>query len=249
MDSGYYAACAGLRSRAQALELMAGNLANTQTSGYRAENTTFRSILAAKTPASLPALNRAVNDFGVLGNSTLDLAPGNLEQTSGPLDLALEGPGFFAVQAGNGVLYTRNGGFRMSAKGELVTSDGSAVLGQTGPGQQGPMRLPGGQVAIAPDGTITVNGANAGRLQVVEFSRATALHGEGNSLYSAPADAARPATASSVRQGMLESSNVNPVTAAVDLISVQREAEMLQRALSLFNTEFQKIAAQDLPRV
>ena len=244
MDSGYYAACAGLRARAQALDLMASNLANAQTSGYRAESTTFQSILAAKTPATLPPLNQAINEFGVLGNSTLDLAPGNMEQTSGPLDLALEGPGFFVVQAGSGVLYTRNGGFRMSAQGELVTADGSAVLGQ-----QGPVRLAGGTVAIAPDGTISVNGADAGKLQVVEFAHGTSLRGEGNSLYSAPAGAARAASASSVRQGMLEASNVNPVTAAVDLISVQREAEMMQRALSLFNTEFQRIAAQDLPRV
>jgi flagellar basal-body rod protein FlgF len=244
MDSGYYAACAGLRARSQALELMASNLANAQTAGYRSESTTFQSILAAKTPSSLPPLNRAVNDFGVLGDSTLDLAPGNIEQTSGALDLALEGPGFFAVQAGTDVLYTRNGGFRVSAQGELVTAGGSPVLGE-----QGPVRLPSGNVAIAPDGTVSVNGSNTGKLRIVEFAPGAPLRAQGNSFYSAPAGAAHTAAASSVRQGMLESSNVNPVTAAVELITVQREAEMLQRALSVFNTEFQRIAAQDLPRI
>jgi flagellar basal-body rod protein FlgF len=244
MDSGYYAACAGLRARSQALELMASNLANAQTSGYRSESTTFQSILAAKAPSSLSPLNRAVNDFGVLGNSVLDAAPGNLEQTGGALDLALEGPGFFVVQKGADVLYTRNGGFRVSAQGQLVTADGSPVLGE-----QGAVRLPGGSVSIAPDGTLSVNGSNAGKLRVAEFSPGTFLRAQGNSYYSAPAGAARAAAASSVRQGMLESSNVNPVTAAVDLITVQREAEMLQRALSVFHTEFQRIAAQDLPRV
>ena len=244
MDSGYYAACAGLRARTQALDLMAGNLANAQTSGYRSQGSIFQSLLAARTPSSLPALNRAVNEFGVLGRSVLDLTPGNLEHTGGPLDLAVEGPGFFAVQAGTGVFYTRNGGFRVSARGQLVTADGNPVLGD-----QGPLQLPGGKVAIGPDGTVSVNGANAGKLRVAEFVPGTALQAEGGSYYSAPAGAARAATASSVRQGMLESSNVNAVGAAVALITVQREAEMLQRALSLFHSEFQRIAAQDLPRV
>jgi len=98
MDSGYYAACAGLRARAQALDLMASNLANSQTSGYRAQSTVFQSLVAAQSSPALPPLNRAVNDavneFGVLGSSVLDLAPGNFEHTGGNLDLAVEGPGF-----------------------------------------------------------------------------------------------------------------------------------------------------------
>ena len=248
MDSGYYAACAGLRARAQALDLMASNLANSQTSGYRALSTVFQSLVAAQSSPVLPPLNRAVNEavneFGVLGTSVLDLAPGNFEHTGGNLDLAVEGPGFFAVQAGTGVLYTRNGAFRVSAKGQLVTADGNAVLGD-----QGPLQLPSGNVAIGPDGTVSVNGASSGKLRVAEFAPGTALRAEGSSYYSAPGGSARAGTASAVRQGMLESSNVNAVTAAVALITVQREAEMLQRALSLFNNEFQRIAAQDLPKV
>ena len=258
MDSGYYAACAGLRARSQALELMSNNLANAQTTGYRSGSTTFQSLLAARSPDSLPALNRAVNDFGVLGNSVVDLSPGSMEHTGGELDLALEGKGFFVVQAGPGqigtgqagpgkagdVLYTRNGGFRVSAQGQLLTAGGNPVLGD-----QGPLQLPSGTVVIAPDGTISVNGLNAGKIRVAEFASGTALKSEGNSYYSAPTDSAQAAKGSSVRQGLLESSNVNTVTAAVDLITVQREAEMLQRALSVFNTEFQRIAAQDLPKV
>jgi len=250
MDSGYYAAAAGLRARSQALEMMSNNLANAQTTGYRAGSTTFQSLLAARTPDSLPPLNRAVNDFGVLGNSLVDLSPGSLEHTGGPLDLAVEGKGFFVVQTGTdgtgtaNVLYTRNGGFRVSAQGQLVTAEGNPVLGD-----QGPMRLPSGNVVIAPDGTVSVNGFNAGKIRVAEFSLGTQLKAEGNSYYSAPAGSAQAGRTSVVRQGLLESSNVNTVTAAVDLVAVQREAEMLQRALSVFNTEFQRIAAQDLPRV
>jgi flagellar basal-body rod protein FlgF/flagellar basal-body rod protein FlgG len=256
MDSGYYAACAGLRARAQALDLMASNLANSQTSGYRAQSAVFQSLLAAQAPAASgaglaplnrgvnAAVNAAVNEFGVLGNSVLDLAPGNFEHTGGNLDLAVEGPGFFAVQAGTGVLYTRNGAFRISTQGRLVTADGNAVLGD-----QGPLQLPSGDVAIGPDGTVSVNGASAGKLRVAEFAPGTALRAEGGSYYSAPVGSARSGTASAVRQGTLEGSNVNAVSAAVALITVQREAEMLQRVLSLFHSEFQRIAAQDLPKV
>lgn len=261
MDSGYYAACAGLRARAEALDLMASNLANSQTSGYRGQSAVFQSLLATERQGGFAgalrgasgenagqvaggALNRAVNEFGVLGNSVLDLAPGNLEHTGGNLDLAVEGPGFFAVEAGPSVFYTRNGAFRVSADGQLVTADGHAVLGE-----QGRLHLPGGPVTIGPDGTVSVQGASAGKLRVAEFAPGTALRAEGGSLYSAPEGAARAGTGSAVRQGMLEGSNVNAVSAAVALMAVQREAEMLQRALSLFNSEFQRIAAQDLPKV
>src|SRR5258707_15785078 len=97
MDSGYYAACAGLRARAQALDLMASNLANSQTSGYRAQSTVFQSVLAAQSPRALPPLNRAVNEavneFGVLGSSVLDVAPGNFERRGGNLDVGGGVPG------------------------------------------------------------------------------------------------------------------------------------------------------------
>src|SRR5258708_24799047 len=150
MDSGYYAACAGLRARAQALDLMASNLANSQTSGYRAQSTVFQSVMAAQSPTALPPLNRAVNEavneFGVLGSSVLDLAPGNFEHTGGNLDLAVEGPGFFAVQAGSGV----GGGVRFSPDGGLPGSaKRPAAPGQRAPvvGGQGPRDAPTGQGA------------------------------------------------------------------------------------------------------
>src|SRR5258706_11711073 len=133
MDRGYCAACAGLRARAQALDLMASNLANSQTSGYRAQSTVFQSLVAAQSSPALPPLNRAVNDavneFGVLGSSVLDLAPGNFEHTGGNLDLAVEGPGFFAVQAGTGGVFTRKGALWGFGGGELVDAGGKPVGG------------------------------------------------------------------------------------------------------------------------
>ncbi|MGC2197310.1 MAG: flagellar hook basal-body protein, partial [Terriglobales bacterium] len=128
MDSGYYAACAGLRARTQALEMVANNLANLNTTGYRAHEATFRSLLAGNAGASANSLNRAVNDFGVLGGSRMDLRAGNLGETGNPLDLAVEGDGFFAVQSRGEILYTRNGNFRLSSTGQLITAEGDAVL-------------------------------------------------------------------------------------------------------------------------
>ena len=165
MDSGYYAACAGLRAQTQALEVAAHNLANINTTGYREQQGLFRSLLAGANGQQLSPLNRAINDFGVLGGSRVDLSPGSLERTGNPFDLGIEGKGFFVVQTSRGTLYTRNGNFRVSAKGQLVTTEGDQVMGE-----QGPISVPSGPVAISPDGTLSLNGAIAGKLRLVEFS-------------------------------------------------------------------------------
>ena len=89
----------------------------------------------------------------------------------------------------------------------------------------------------------------AGKLRVVEFAPDTSLSAQGNTLYSAPEDSALPPATSSLRQGMLEESNVSPVESVVQLITIQRNAEMMQRALTLFDTQLNQTAAQDLPRV
>jgi flagellar basal-body rod protein FlgF len=232
MDSGYYAACAGLAAQTQALELVADNLANLGTSGYRGQQSTFRSLLAGGGIVASSPLNAAINDFGVLGGSRIDLASGSLNATGNPLDLSVAGNGFFEVQSTRGVFYTRNGGFRRTSEGQLVTSQGDSVLGE-----QGPISLPNGAVAVSSDGTIS------------EFSPHTNLSAAGNSLYEAPAGSALTPASSSVRQGMLEDSNVSPVNGVVQLITIQRNAEMMQRALTLFDTQFNQTAAQDLPRV
>jgi len=187
----------------------------------------------------------------MLDGARLDMAQGNLEHTGNPLDLAVEGPGFFAVQTKAGTLYTRNGTFRISASRQLVTSAGDPVLGDSGP-----INLPGGgEVSISPDGTISVGGAVAGKLRVVSFNAKAQLTAAGGSYYSVPASGLKSAGSKGtehqgmVRQGMLESSNVNPVTAMVGLISAQRQAEMVERAMTAFYSDFNRIAADELPRI
>jgi flagellar basal-body rod protein FlgF len=244
VNSGYYAACAGLKAQTQALELIANNVSNVNTTGFRGQQPLFRSVLANTGIEFTDPLNRAVNDFSVLGSSQTDLTAGNLERTGNPLDLAIEGAGFFAVQTKAGTLYTRNGNLQVSSDGHLVTAAGDLVLGE-----QGPITVPSGDLSIGPDGTLSSAGAVAGKLRIVELTPGSSLVPMGKSYYSAPGDALRPAVGSYVRQSMLESSNVNSVSAVVDLITVQRRAEMLERAMTAFHSNLDHIAANDLPHV
>lgn len=244
MNSGLYAACAALIARTQSLDVAANNLANVNTAGYKSQQPVFRSILAQRASGRTSALNGAVNDFAVLGGSRIDSAQGSFERTANDFDCAIDGPGFFAVQTKAGIRYTRDGRFQLSSQGLLVTAAGDAVLGE-----QGPIRLPNGTLSVSGDGTVSVDGALAGKLKVVEFAPDTLLSAEGKTYYTAPAGAQLAARNSTVKQGAIEASNVNPVSSAVDLVLLQRHAELLQRALTMFHSDFNRIAAEDLPRV
>jgi flagellar basal-body rod protein FlgF/flagellar basal-body rod protein FlgG len=245
MDSGFYAACTALMARSQTLDMVANNLANVSTPGYRAQHDSFRSLLATSSNMSLSGLNQAVNDYSVLGGGELDLSQGNLEKTGNDLDLAIQGKGFFAIQTAGGQVYTRDGNFHTDANGHLVTSQGDAVLGN----DDRPIPIIGTPVSVSPDGSISVNGALAGQLKLVDFPTGTSLQSVGKNYYSTPVKSAVPATDASIQQGMLEGSNVNAVASSVELITVQRYAELMQRALTMFHTEMNQIATQDLPKV
>jgi len=253
VDSGFYAACAGLRAQSQALEVVAHNLANLNTAGFRGQQTTFQSLVAVSRPG-IPnvlssVLNSATNNFGVLEGTCLDMTAGNLEATGNPLDVGIEGSGFFAIQTAHGTRYTRNGSFRVSSSGVLVTAAGDPVLGDPALGAKGVINVPAGAVSIASDGTLSVNGAVAGSIQLAEFAPGTRLTSEGGTLIAAPEGSAKRVPQPTVRQGALESSNVNSIGAVVTLIGVQRQAEMMQRAMSLFDTEFEQIASNTLAKV
>jgi flagellar basal body rod protein FlgG len=244
MDSGYYAACAGLAAQTQALELLAHNLANLSTTGYRAEETTFRSLMTGRGAVAGNAINAAVNDFGVLSGSRVDLTSGSFAPTGNPLDAAVAGKGFFTVQSGQQIRYTRNGSFHVTAAGQLVTSQGDSVIGE-----EGPITLPNGNTAISGDGTISVDGNVVDKLHLAEFAPETTLTPIGNATYTAPPSSALVAADSTVEQGMLEGSNVSPTEAVVQLITVQRNAEMMARAVSALDGQLNQIAVQDLPKV
>jgi flagellar basal-body rod protein FlgF len=243
MDSGFYAACTALIAQTQSLDVVANNLANTSTSGYRNQHSIFRSLLATAGGHAVSNLNRATNDYGILGGSRLDLAQGGLERTGNDLDLGIEGSGFFVVQTAAGRFFTRNGNFQVT-NGQLVTAEGDPVMGESGV-----VKIVGGPISVSPDGTISISGAIAGKVKLVDFKPGADLESAGKSYYSASEDSEIPATNAEIRQGTLESSNVNPVAGAVELILVQRYAEMAQRALTMFDSQFNKTATEDLPRV
>jgi len=245
MDSGYYAALTGLVARTQALDTAAANLANAQTPGYRAEREYFRSALLGPAAAD-SQLGRAVNNYGLLGGDRLNLGQGALQQTGNPLDLAIEGQGFFAVQTAHGVRYTRDGSFHRSPAGGLVTAAGEPVLSASGK----PVPVPPGEVSIGADGVLSVAGGAVATVGVFAFPSSALLTPEGANRYVPPAGVtAAHAKEMTLRQGEIESANEDAIQGTLDLIVVQRQAEMMQKALTLFHTEFNKFATEDLPRV
>jgi len=245
MDSGYYAAMTGLVARFQALDTAAANLANAQTPGYRAEREYFRSVLLG--PDALDSqLGRTVNNFGLLGGDRVSLGQGTLQQTGNPLDLAIEGQGFFQIQTANGLRYTRDGGFHRARNGQLVTEAGEPALSTDGQ----PIALPPGEISIGADGTVSVAGGAVATVGIFTFAPGTELTPEGANRYLAP-QSAKPVLSPNVaiHQGALENANEDVVQGTLDLIVMQRQAEMMQRALTVFHTEFNKFAAEDLPKV
>ncbi|WP_263359565.1 flagellar hook-basal body protein [Acidicapsa ligni] len=245
MDSGYYAAFAGLVARTQALDTAASNLANAQTAGYRAEREYFRSVLLDPLQGN-SQLGQTVNNFGVLGGDHLDMGQGVLTPTGNALDLAIEGQGFFAIETPGGVRYTRDGSFHRGRDGRLVTAAGELVLSS----QRQPIPVPPGAVSVGVDGAISVDGAIASTVGVFVFPVGTQLTPEGKNSYLPP-DKVQPAlsTEAIVHQGNLEAANEDAIQGSLDLLMMQRQAETMQRALTIFHTEFNKTAAEDLPRV
>jgi len=244
MNSGFYSAYTGLASRMQALDVLANNLANAGTIGFKAQHEFYRSFQAGLQRGWATPANLAVNQFGLLGGARVDLQAGSFETTGNDTDAAIEGPGFFTVQTKGGVRYTRSGNFRLDAQRRLVTTAGDAVLGE-----QGPVQVPAGVLAISEDGTLSVDGAILTRLRVVDFAPGTALTPEGSTYFTAPNGAAKPALDARVRQGTLEASNSDPVRSAVALIELQRNFQMMEKALSIFHNDFNRTAAQELARV
>ena len=245
MDSGYYAAMTGLLARTQALDTAAANLANAQTPGYRAEREYFRSVLLG-TDAVNSQLGRTVDNFGLLGGDRLNLGQGALQQTGNPLDLAIEGEGFFEIQTAFGVRYTRDGSFHRSQNGALVTAAGEPVLSV----REKPISVPPGEASIGSDGVLSVAGGVVDTVGVFTFPAGTELTPEGGIRYVAPKGTRGSiSTNGAVHQGAIESANQDAVRGTLDLLMMQRQAEMMQKALTVFHTEFNKTATEDLPRV
>lgn len=245
MNSGLYSACAGLTARSQALDTIAANIANSSSAGFRGQENIFGTVLAeAAHHGRMSSLNQATNSFSQVAGTQMDETQGAITRTGNDLDVAIEGQGYFKVQTAKGVVYTRNGHFRLSPTGKLTTEDGDPVLGQAGE-----ITLGKGKVTISADGTISCNGSISGKLSVVKFAPGTVLTSRGGAAYGAPAGSEVPATDATVEQNALEGSNVSPIEGVVQLISAQRAAESMRHALTLIDSDMNKTAVQDLARV
>lgn len=228
MDGILVTAASGLRARMESLDLLGNNLANAATGGYKGDRELYNLYLRGGGNQSLPTIEGQWTDF----------SQGTLETTGNPLDLALQGKGFFAVNGPSGVLYTRNGTFGISSEGVLQTSDGYAVrlAGQ----QESPRldrRLP---VEVTGDGTLRQGNRVLGKLDVVGFDDQRVLSKFGKTYFQASGGAPAPASAEVVA-GKLESSNVSSAESAVRIISVLRQSEMLQKAIALASGMGQKV--------
>ena len=211
MDQALLTVAAGMRARMETLEVLGNNIANAPTSGYKADREFYRLFSTAEARLDLGLGGRPW--MPVVGGSVIDFGQGPLIQTEGPLDVALSGPGFLVVQSPNGDLYTRSGSLQRSAAGVLSTLDGYPVVG--GRGEQ--IRLPAtGEIDIRPDGMISVGGVAAGQLQMVEFPGHPPLSKVGRSYFAALEGVLpQPASATTMKQGYIEGSNVEPTKEAV----------------------------------
>jgi len=234
------------------IDVVANNVANVNTNGYKADTSLFQEYL--KTGAhedNFIGQDRAVSY--VLDSGTFkDFSKGPTEQTKNPLDVAIDGGGFLVVQTAAGERYTRDGGLTINNQGQLVTAAGDPVLGNSGPIVFQPTDH---DISIAADGNITVlEGINRidsvrGKLRLVSFADAQSILKEGSNLYSAGTASAQPDTASKLRQGFIEKSNVNSVAEMSRMIEVTRIytqiSNLLQQQSDLHKSAIEKLA--DVP--
>lgn len=223
MRGNIYVSLSGQVALQKRLETVATNLSNVNTAGYRAEGVTFSSVLSktGEQPAT----------FVSTGNGYITRGQGAAERTDNPLDVAVQGDAWLAVQTPNGVAYTRDGRMQMSPTGQLQSMNGYPILDAGG----APMLLEteGGAPQIAPDGMMTQNGHQVGAIGLFQIPDDAKLTRADNSAVQTTA-AVTPVldfSANGVRQGFVESSNVNPVMEMTRLIEIQRTFDSIANML------------------
>lgn len=245
MNSGMYAAVAGNIVSMQRLEIVTNNLANVNTVGFKKDRLAFDKMLNPAKKPTQPA--GKLTDLSPLINYTVetDFSPGSQQQTGNPLDLALEGSGFFVVNTPQGKAYTRQGNFHLDANGKVVTSDGYEVQGAGGP-----ITIKGGKVDINEKGEVSVDGQQVATLSLVDFPKPYQLQKIGSAMFvpSGPGIAGQPATGAQVRQGELEVSNVQALQEMVNLIAITRMNESGTKVMQSYD-EMANKAVNDLGRV
>lgn len=227
MNHGLYSGVAAMRSAERRLESVTLNLANAATPGYRAQTSSTRTF-------SVGALGHEQLTTGLSTRHT----QGDLTPSGDPLHLAIEGPGFFAVEGPQGELLTRRGDFSLDASGVLVNYQGLPVVYEGRAGRIDPLGEP---IAIDGAGTVRQGTNEVGRLRVVDFEDPAALERISGEFFRAPEDARERATEARVRQGSLEASNSSAVDQLIELVGVQRSFESASRLMGLIEQSYKSL--------
>jgi len=245
---GLYSSANGLLVQSARTDVISANLAGISVPGYRRDIpvvTAFTRVL--QHTAGRAAAGRPSGGVLLLAPETrLDLRPGVLRATGAPLDVALDGPGYFCVQTPTGEAYTRGGAFGLDPSGLLITSAGHPLLGQTGA-----IRISGTEVEFLENGDVLVDGARVDRLKLADFSPGTLMRKLGGGLLRPGRGSlalAPTAVSGSVRQGHLEESNVNAISELTTMIAALRAFEASQRALQAADRTLDK-AINEIGRV
>jgi len=219
MIKGLYISKAGMCARARHLDVIANNLANINTTGYKKDKLFYLRMREAQ-----DALNDSASNELAKVEIMTDYSSGELKNTGNPLDLAIVGEGFFVVQTPQGDVYTRDGNFTLDAEGRLTTLDGYPVLGNGGE-----IQIVGNEIRIGEDGSITVDGEIVDKIRVVTFDDLTQLIKIGGNYFSdEQTNGAIEVSPEKIhiRQGYLENSNVNGIQEIVQMIELYRQFEL-----------------------
>ncbi len=232
MIEGLYSAAAGMMAQQDRLDSVANDIANVNTHGYKHARVAFRDLayLASGQGAADGVSTGSGSAAWAMGRS---FAQGGLERTDRSLDVAIEGPGFMRVRtAGGQEALTRDGNLQVDANGQLVTSHGEKLV----PPITIPKGIDPGKLTIAPDGRVSGEGRQLGRIQLVDVPAPDKLTALGDNLYapSAASGAARNAPSDArVVQGALEGSNVDMSEAMVDMMDAQKSYALASRAIQM----------------
>jgi flagellar basal body rod protein FlgG len=230
MDNGLYHAAGAMRSGEKRLETIAHNLANVSTSGFKRETSFAHAVRSARG-----------GQLQVVAGLAPDPSQGPLESTGNPLDLALDGRGWFAVEDSGdagGRSYTRDGSFRIDDRGTLVTQDGRAVGWK---GARGVLRPAGQAVTVDARGAVRQGDAVIGELDVVDFADSSRLVPNGAGRWTAPAGTQPTTSTARVRAGTLERSNVESMDELVALVAVQRGFESAATAMRTIEQSYSRL--------
>ena len=224
MIKGIQNAKAALIAQMTRQDTTANNLANVQTTGYKRDRLFQTDLIDAQSGLE----DRNGLKLRQIQKIWTEFSSGALESTSAPLDVALQGDGFFAVSDGQKTYYTRNGHFQLSAEGKLITAQGHAVQGDGGE-----ILLPPGQVIIGSQGEISVDGRPVEKLKIVALEKPEELaKAEGSLLIPKKGTATeKEAPGTMVQQGFLESSNVDALREMVEMITTMKNYQASAKAL------------------